>query len=168
MYLYTIAWIISIVVLYWVILLVFKIKLDRFEKEINNVFRQRNNLIPSIFEVSKNKIIKHEDIFAEALKLRKIDFVENSLWMSLSEIIRTQTLIHNELNFIFRICNKHNKLLKEGNFIYIRDLIIDKSFEIWTKLEFYKRIIKQYNKLIKIKQISIVWLPIPLGKKQTI
>ena len=168
MYLYTIAWIISIVVLYWVILLVFKIKLDRFEKEINNVFRQRNNLIPSIFEVSKNKVVKHNEIFAETLKLRKVDFVENSLWIPLPDIIRTQTLIHNELNFIFRICNKHNKLLKEGTFIYIRDLIIDKSFDIWSKLELYKKIVRQYNKLITIKQISVIWLLIPLHKKQNI
>ena len=168
MYIYIIIWVISLITLYWVILLLLKIKVESFERQISSTFRERNNLIPSIFEVSKNKVVKHNEIFAETLKLRKVDFVENSLWIPLPDIIRTQTLIHNELNFIFRICNKHNKLLKEGTFIYIRDLIIDKSFDIWSKLELYKKIVRQYNKLITIKQISVIWLLIPLHKKQNI
>jgi hypothetical protein len=62
-----------------VILLLLKIKVESFERQISSTFRERNNLIPSIFEVSKNKVVKHNEIFAETLKLRKVDFVENSL-----------------------------------------------------------------------------------------
>jgi hypothetical protein len=168
MYIYIIIWIITLTILYWTVLFLLETKISAFEKDIIDVFKQRNNLIPSIFEVSKDKVVKHEEIFEETLKLRKINFIENNLWVTLWETIRTQSLIHNELNFIFRICNKHNKLLKEGRFIYIRDLIIDKSFDIGTKIELYKKIVKQYNTLINIKQKSIIWILIPLRKKQNI
>jgi hypothetical protein len=57
-------------------------------------------------------------------------------------------LIHNEYNFIFRIANKHPKLQKKWNFIYIRELIIEKSKEIWDMLENYKLKTKLYNKLV--------------------
>lgn len=168
MYLYIIIWILILTSLYWIMLFLLERKITSFEKEINNVFGQRSNLIPSIFEVSKHSIVKHKEIFEEILKLRKINFAENNIWTSLPQFLKTQTLIHSELNFIFRICNKHNKLLKDGKFIYIRDLIIDKSFDIWTRLELYKKIVRQYNKLIIIKQVSIIGLLLPFSKKQTI
>jgi hypothetical protein len=64
--------------------------------------------------------------------------------------------------------NKHPKLLKKWKIIYLRDLIIEKSFDIWDLLKLYKNIVKKYNKLIDIKNYTILGLLIPLQKKEVI
>ena len=165
---YLIPFIVGILIVYSLMLFFIKIKLEAFEKHIIHLFWQRNDLIPSIFEVSNTNLIKHKEIFEEILTLRKVTFSEKNISLKLHDIIQTQARIHNELNFIFRVCNKHKKLLKQWKFIYIKDLIIKKSFEIWNALETYKKIIAKYNTLITIKQISIVWLIIPFSKKPRI
>jgi hypothetical protein len=82
--------------------------------------------------------------------------------------MNTKKLIHHEINFIFKICNKHPELIKEWGFIYLRNLIIKKSNKIWDKIEKYKKAIKILNKLIFYKNITIIWLFFPISKKQKI
>jgi hypothetical protein len=76
-----------------------------------------------------------------------------------------EKLIHHELNFIFKISNKHPKLAKRWNFIYLRGLIINKSYYLWKKLSEYKQKTNIYNHLINVKNFTIIWLFIPLYKK---
>jgi hypothetical protein len=107
-----------------------KIKIEKFEYNILQLFKEKNNQIPSIFEVTKNYLNKHNEIFNELLNLKKIDFSENSFYTKLTDKTNTYKKIHNELNFIFKVCNKHPKLNKNHNFLYIREVIIDKSSEL--------------------------------------
>jgi hypothetical protein len=39
---------------------------------------------------------------------------------------------------------------------------------LWENIKLYKNIIKQYNKLIWIKNLTIIWLFIPIQKKEEI
>lgn len=149
-------------------LLLLKSKIDFLENHIKNLFNLRVNIIPSIFEVSLPALIKHDEIFKEIIKLRKASFSERSLDKKLNEIIRTELLIHNELNFIFKICNKHHKLLINSKFIYIRELLISNSSNIWKNIKIYKEIINKYNFFINLKNYSIIWLLIPINKKERI
>ena len=118
--------------------------------------------------MTKDYLNKHNEIFNELLILKKIDFSENSFYIKLTEKTTTYKKIHNELNFIFKVCNKHPKLNKNANFLYTREVIIEKSSELWTKLEIYKKIIIKFNNLVSIKNFTIVWLLIPIYKKETI
>lgn len=91
------------------------------------MFQSRTDTIPGIFEISKEYLTKHDDIFKEALRLKKTEFSLLESSSKLSTIIEVEGMLHHEINFIFKVCNKHPKLLKNGNFIYMRDVVIKKS-----------------------------------------
>ena len=165
---YYIAIALFIFTLYILFLYLLKIKIEKFEKKIINKFKEKNNQVASIFEVTKNYLIKHDDIFNEILNLKKIDFNENNFYTKIIEKSNTYKKIHNELNFIFRVCNKNPKINKDYKFLYMRELIVDISYELWENLVIYKKIVKIFNNLIKIKKLTIIWIFIPIRKIETI
>lgn len=164
---------ISILFVTFIIRLIFiKIGLSKLENDIKKAFNARTNMIPAIFDVTKNSFSKHDLIFEDILKYRKkelykyysqedIDNKENDF----IKLLHIEKLIHHELNFIFKVANKHPKLAKKWNFIYLRELIIDKSYYLWNKLDEYKQKMNMYNYLIGLKKFTIVWIFIPIYKK---
>ena len=70
----------SVLCLVYVFLYIFHKKLEKLETQIVTLFRARTDTIPGIYEVSKEHLTKHEDIFREALRLKKVEFglLENS------------------------------------------------------------------------------------------
>ena len=128
--------------------------LDKKELEITNNFNARTNMIPAIFEVTEWTFSKHDDIFKEILKHRKQELYKyyikeytDNLENEFVKLIHIEELIHHELNFIFKVANKHPKLSKKWNFIYLRELIIQKSYNLWELLKNYKQKVRLYNKL---------------------
>lgn len=167
MFFYIIIALLIILIITLLLLFFIDQKIKSLEYFIIQNFKEKNNLIPSIFEVTRNHISKHLEVFEELIKLKKQDFAENSSFDTIKEKNKTFSLIHKELNFIFRVANKNQKLNKDWKFLYIRDLIIDKSNLIWENLNIYKRFIKIYNKIIIFKNLTIIWLFIPINKKDS-
>lgn len=163
---YYLIWsLILIFVLFLIFIYLLKIKIEELEEKVLTQFKEKNNQIPSIYEVTKKYLNKHDEIFRESIRLRKKDFSENNFYYKLIDKLNTNKLIHNELNFIFRVCNKHPKLNKDWKFLYIRDVIINKSDEISENIELYKSIIKKFNKMIHLKNFTIIWLLFPIEAK---
>ena len=67
-----------IVFLFFVFLKLREYRINILEKNIKSIFLERSALIPSIYEISKPYLTKHEDIFDEVLKLRKREFLEST------------------------------------------------------------------------------------------
>jgi hypothetical protein len=88
--------------------------------------------------------------------LRKIEFSETNNNLELYQVMNTKKLIHHEINFIFKICNKHPKLIREEKFIYLRNLVIKKSNKIGKNIEKYKIAIQILNKFISYKNMTIL------------
>ncbi len=152
----------------YVLLLIFHKKLCTLESRLLQVFRSRTDTIPSVYEISKPYLTKHKEIFDEALRLKKTEFSLLEGSEKVYDVIETEWLIHHEINFIFKVCNKHPKLLKDGNFIYIRDIVIQRSKKLWDMIQFYKTMVKRYNRFIQLKNYSILWLLLPISKKTEI
>lgn len=159
---YYFIWIIYFSFILFLYLLNIKIKI--YETKIIKEFKEKNNQIPSLFEVTDGYIVKHDQVFKEILQLNKKDFLENIFYSKLKQKSKINTLIHKELNFIFRVSDKHPKLNKNYKFLYIKDIIIEKNNSISEKLTLYKKIIKKYNILITIKNLTIIWILFPIKK----
>lgn len=174
--LYLITFIIFILFSIFIIrLLIIKNNLDKLENNIKKWFNERTNIIPAIFEITKNSFSKHDEVFKEILKYRKEELYkyyikesDDNVENEFIKLIHMNKLIHHELNFIFKVSNKHPKLAKKWNFIYLRDLIISKNYNIADILNKYKRKLKVYNKLISLKNLTIIWILIPISKKSMV
>jgi len=114
---------------------------------------------------SKKYLTRHGDVFKESIRLRKTELALNYWNTPFYKIIETEWLLHHELNFIFTACNKHVPLTEDAKFNYIKEVIIDKSGEIWNKMWLYKNIAQKLNTLIKIKNITLIGFFIPIEKK---
>lgn len=158
---YLIFWLI-----YNFILIYLNKKLIKSENEIINIFQMRTDLVPSLFEITKNYINKHDEIFENILKLRKLQFFSGV--ESFIEKIQNEALIHTELNFIFKVSNKHPKIQRNEKFLLVRDLFLDQSNIILKKIEIYKNNSNKINKFIKYKDFTIIWLFINIQIKQNI
>ncbi len=165
---YILIILLSLFSFFLIFLFLLKQKIKILEKKIIIQFKEKNNQIPSIYESTKNYLNKHDEIFKEILILKKKDFSENLFYNTLIEKTKTYKQIHNELNFIFRVCNSHPKINKDFKFNLVKSTIINKSSELWDNLMLYKNIVNKYNILIKIKQLTIIWLLIPINQINTI
>ena len=93
-------------------------------------------------------------MFQEIIHLRKIEFSNYN--DSFLQRVKNETLIHHELNFIFKVANQHPKIQKDEKFLLIRDLFLDNSYEIGKKVEMYKKVITLLNKLIIFKNFTVI------------
>ena len=83
--------------------------------------------VPSLYDISKNYIGKHSEVFEEILSLKKQDTFGD---LDFYESIKLQGYIHHELNFIFTVINKNTPIQKNGKYLLLKDLFIENSSEI--------------------------------------
>jgi len=169
------AFIILLFLVFLIKLLIIQNNINKIENTIKKEFNSRTNMIPAVFEVTKNSFSKHDEIFSEILKNRKkelykyyIEETTDNKENDFVKLIHIEELIYHEFNFIFKVSNKHPKLAKKWNFIYLRDLILSKSNNISKTLKEYKNKVNNYNKLIELKKFTIIWILVPISKKTVI
>lgn len=157
--------IIFCLLLMWIYFFLFWKKLLAKETEIIALFQSRNSIFPGLFEITKDYLNKNDEIFAEVFELLKREFsmLENS--KSIEAFFELESKIHHELNFIFQVCNITQKLQREKRFLYLRDVVIEKSSQLGKSIQVYNRYITIYNKMLKYKNYSIVWLLLPFHQK---
>ncbi len=155
--------ILVICIIFNLFLISFDKKLKRLEKQIILLFEKRTHLVPSLYEITKKYLTKHEEVFSEIIHLRKIEFSNYN--ESFLQRIQNETLIHHELNFIFKVANQHPKIQKDEKFLLIRDLFLDNSYEIGKKVEVYKKVIQLLNRFVTIKNFTIIWIFIWVEKR---
>lgn len=162
----TISILISLLVVFYIFLLALNIKIHALENLIKDLLKQRTDLIPSLYEITKDFLTKHNEIYDEVLRLRKIEFsLNDNEDATFVEILKNERYIHHEMNFIFNICLKNKKLEKSWKFQYIKELTINRSYLIWEKVEKYRKIVDTLNNLITIKNYTVIWLLLPLNKR---
>lgn len=150
----------------WIYFSLYTSKLWRKEKEIAHIFISRTDSVTGLYEVSKFFIERQQEVFAEILSLRKKEFALIELSSNIEAVYELESRIHHELNFIFQVCNTHPQLLKNKKFLYIRDVIVEKSSELWRNISQYNTYVNIYNQAIKHKKYTIIWIFLPFHKKE--
>ena len=168
MLLYAILWILSLLIIFNIFLFVFWYKINHLESKIMFLFEKRLWIIPSLYEISKEHIVRHSNEFNDVMMLYKIEATIHDKDIDFADRIHTQSLIHHELDFIYKIINKHNKLLHDHKFVYLRDITMDNSFKISKLLSIYKNILKSFNSLVKINNLFLIWKILPIEYKKEI
>lgn len=149
-------------------LLMLEKKIEKLENKIKLLFKKRSNLIPALFELSKIYIERETEVFSEISYLRKIEFYNIQNNSSFTEFMNNEKKIHYEIEFLFKVFDKKQKIQKDWKFLYVKDLIIEYSSDIWKHISLYKKIITSYNFLLNFKNITIIGLIFPITKKANI
>jgi DNA polymerase III delta prime subunit len=103
-------------------------------------------------------LVRAKEIFKEYFNLKRREFWEDSFDASLEQRILTYKQMHNEINFIFETCEKHNNLQKNPIYSYLKEWIYNKSGEIWKNMRFYETINKKFLKYKFFSKFTIVGL----------
>lgn len=162
-----------IFIVFWmffnIFLLLLEKKIELLEKRIIDTFKKRSNLIPALFEISKNYIEKENEVFEEVLYLRKLEFYNiSSKNINFVNFIENEKKIHYEIEFLFKVFDKKPKILKNEKFLYTKENLLDITNYIWKNIILYKNIVQKYNFLLNFKNITIIWLFFQIEKKEII
>lgn len=169
MLIYILLWVFATIsIIYCLFLFIFEIQLQKLWQKIYYLFQKRIQLIPSLYEVSKNDIIKSEEIFSHIFELNIENFWNSDTHKIFVKNLNTQQKIHKEFDFIFRVCMKHPKLIKNYKFYYIKEEIFKTTIEISDYLEIYKKMVKKFNIFRSFKFLTLIWIFIPIQKKEEI
>lgn len=165
-YFIVISFLIIFFTLMWFYFFLFWEKLKSIETEIIFLFLSRSSIFPELYEITKDYIIKNDEIYEEVFTLVKQEFFMWEGSQSIEAFFELESKIHHELNFIFQVCNATPKILKEKRFLYMRDIALEKSSRISKKIQYYNQYLKVYNTMITYKNYTLIWFLIPFTFKK--
>lgn len=145
------------IVLYCFFVILYRLKLNKLEDLLKKDFKKRNYKVVSLYYISENFLNKHKEIFSEYINLKEKDFYENTLNFEFENKLSTYKKLHNEINFIFKLCEMNQKISVDKRYNYIKEEILKESYKIWEKYELYKKIIIKYRLHHKISKFFLVW-----------
>jgi hypothetical protein len=131
-------------------------KVIKLEKVIIGLHKSKNSQIVWVYQVAKDDLVKWNEIFKEFFELKRRDFWEEGFYTRLGDKLLIYKKIHNEINFIFKICEKHKNIQISPIYIYFKNLIYKKDKEIWEKMSLYEDIIKKYDNYRIISYFTII------------
>lgn len=137
-------------------------KIIEMEEKIIDLFFAKINKIPALVELMK-KYIKKNDIFEDVIYLHKLGIIYNvdSIYSILNLNLRT----YKELQFLIKLSQKVPEINKNWNFLYIKNYISFHEKDIEKEIAMINIEFAKYNKLITLKNITLIWLLFPLEKK---
>jgi hypothetical protein len=109
---------------------------------------------------------RHPDIFEDIIYLHKMWIIYNI--ESIYDLLDLNQRIHREFQFLMKLSAKIPTLHRDWNFLYIRNYVIFYENSLEKKIWSINYLLHKYNKLIKIKNISIFWFLIPIKPKTAI
>ena len=147
-----------VIIIFNIYTYLFEKKIKKLESDIMNLFKRRTSQITWIYQTTKDDLVKANEIFAEFFELKRKEFWQDSFNIPLKEKLLTYKKIHHEINFIFSTCEKHQKIFINPIYLYFKDSVVERSWEIWEKIGLYNNINKTFQKYRKISKLTIVWL----------
>lgn len=159
--------IIGLLIFSWLLFNLFLFLLNKkviiLEKKIIDLFQDRNDFIPSLYDVTRDYVTKHDDVFKEVMNLRKNNLSKYNWWFL--EKISQEVMTHHEINFIFKVINKNQKIQNNHKYLTIKDNFIENGSMLWKKIELYKNISKKLNRLLDFKNFTIIGIFINIEKR---
>lgn len=76
-------------------------------------------------------------------------------------LLEANSRIQHEIQFILQVANKHHKVNLDGNFLYVRDFLIQYETELRTALRDLAAATAIRNKMVQWKNYFLMGLPFP-------
>ena len=158
--------IVLVILIYIAIIIYFinntKKRINIKETDTIETFFAKVNKIPALIEIMK-KYTNHPDIFEDILYLHKLGIIYNV--QSIYDILELNQKIHREFQFLMKLSAKIPELHRDGNFLYIRNYIIFYEKNLEKNIDSINNDFAKYNRLLKIKNLSILGFLLPFQEK---
>lgn len=132
------------------------------ETYIIEVFFWKVNKIPALVEIMK-QYTNHPDIFEDILYLHKLGIIYNI--KTIYDLLELNKKINREFQFLMKLSAKIPELHRDGNFLYIRNYVIFYENSLEKTIDTLNNDFASYNRLIKIKNLSILGFLFPFQEK---
>ncbi len=132
------------------------------EEYIIELFFGKVNKIPALIEIMK-KHVKNSDTFTEIIYLHKLWIIYNI--KSIYDLLDLNNRLQKEFSFLMKISAKTPALQRDWNFLHIRNYIMFYESNLKTWIEMYNLKIEKYNRLIWLKNASLLGFLIPIQEK---
>lgn len=152
-------------VIIWILLINISKKIAIKEEKIIELFYSKVNKIPAVVEIMK-RYTKHPSVFEDIIYFHKMWIITN-IW-SIYDLLDLNHRIHREFQFLMKLSTKINTLHKDWNFLYIRNYVIFYEHTLEKEISYINDLFQKQNHLVNLKNISIIWLLIPIDKKVVI
>lgn len=165
-YIFWISLILGGVFIYLIIVFVLILNLSKKIKNregiIIELFFHKVNKIPALIELMK-KYTRHPDVFGDLLYLHKLWIIYNI--ESIYDLLDLNYKIHREFTFLIKLAYKIPEITSKWNFHYIKNKIgyIEENLE--KELNILNIDFNKFNRLIKLKNISIIWMLFDFDEK---
>jgi len=136
--------------------------IKKIEGKIFELFYSKINKIPALVELIK-KEVENEEVYSEIIKLHS--GVLRSKFDTFYDLLEINARIHKEFLFLMNLAIRQPDLATDGNFIYLRDFIIFYEKNIGKEIEKINLEIQKYNKLIGLKNMTIIGFLVPVFRK---
>ncbi|MDD2566272.1 MAG: hypothetical protein PHZ26_05965 [Candidatus Gracilibacteria bacterium] len=137
-------------------------KINAEEANIIETFFSKVNKIPALVEIMK-KYTNHPDIFEDILYLHKLGIIYSI--KNIYDMLELNSRTHREFQFLMKLSAKIPELHRDGNFLYIRNYVIFYENNLEKNINSINNNFAGYNRLLKIKNLSILGLLIPYQEK---
>jgi len=105
----------------------------------------------------------HPDIFEDILYLHKLGIIYNI--KTIYDLLELNKKINREFQFLMKLSAKIPELHRDGNFLYIRNYVIFYENSLEKTIDTLNNDFASYNRLIKIKNLSILGFLFPFQEK---
>lgn len=149
------------IVMIFFIKIAFK-KISIEEINIIETFFSKVNKIPALVEIMK-KYTNHPDIFEDVIYLHKLGIIYSI--KNIYDLLELNSRIHREFQFLMKLSAKIPELHRDGNFLYIRNYVIFYENNLEKNMHNLNSDFAKYNRLLKLKNLSIFGLLVPYQEK---
>lgn len=134
-------------------------RIDRSLAAARSAFRSKLGKIPALVMALRDHLYVPDEVFKTAVALYS-DAVLRDLDDPYS-LLEANGRIHHEIQFIFTVANKHHKVNLDGNFLYVRDFLIEHEAELKAAVRELAAATLLRNRMYRWKNLLLAGLPFP-------
>lgn len=159
---------IALVVLFLIYIIAYNIlnkKVQKIENAMIGKFLLKVSKIPALIEVMR-KFVADGSAFDSLTKLHSMAMIHK--YESIYALLEHNSRIQQDFGFLMKLSMQIPELQKHGQFIYIRDFVMDYERNIKKFFASYNASVKSWNTFVTIKNCTIIGFLLPGKKKELI
>lgn len=137
-------------------------KIRQQEEKIDQIFLARINKIPSLIEFLRPHVVRQE-AFDRTIGIHITSLISSR--ESVYDILENNQELTREFEFLLKLSEKVPELIHNSLFQYLKHAIIFHQEHIAQEIDIYNILVARFNRMIRIKNLTIIGYLYPKDPK---